>query len=208
LTNRDVISDKANLMATELPYANEKIFKVSKAITQHLSDVLKTNEGIFDETVEIRFLRNLRQKAEDIEKNNKNIKAHFQMLDSINQICYDAKGNHELYWVFIFAKRLASLEDDKLRVLENIDRTHQDTQQNIQNVRQTFADKSALRLTTVRDKNSTSINFDDIKSVLLAPYRQGGDTRVDTRFVDLDVKNKNKIVKRINNAGSFSKLPV
>lgn len=86
MTNKDLIESKAEFDVVELPYVNEKIFKVSKAITQHLSDVLKTNAGIFDETVEIRFLRNLRQKAEDIEKNNRNIKALNQMVDSTNQI--------------------------------------------------------------------------------------------------------------------------
>ena len=203
-----MIHDKANVNPTELPYANEKIFKVSKAITQHLSDVLKTNEGIFDETVEIRFLRNLRQKAEDIEKNNKNIKAHYQMLDAVNQICYDSKGNHELYWVFLFAKRLASLSDDKIRVLERIDQTQKETEQNIQNVRQTFADKTSLRLTTIKDKSSQSIIFDDVKSILMAPYRHGGDTKSDSRFADLTIKDKQRTIKRINSSGSFSRLPV
>ena len=65
---RKTAGDSEDNPIDDLPYVNEKIFKVSKAITQHLSDVLKTNQGIFDETVEIRFLRNLRQKADDMEK--------------------------------------------------------------------------------------------------------------------------------------------
>ena len=86
LTSKDLIENKCEIDVVELPYINEKLFKVSKAIIQHLSDVLKTNAGIFDETVEIRFLRNMRQKTEDIQKNDKNITSLYQMLDSLNQI--------------------------------------------------------------------------------------------------------------------------
>lgn len=66
--SKELLDGDEENSANNLPYVNEKIFKVSKAITQHLSEILKTNAGIFDETVEIRFLRNLRQKTEDIEK--------------------------------------------------------------------------------------------------------------------------------------------
>lgn len=185
---------------------NEKIFKVSKAITQHLSDVLKTNEGIFDETVEIRFLRNLRQKAEDIEHNNKNMKSLNQLLDAVNHICYDSKDNSELYWVFIFSKRLSKLSDEKIALLERIERYRRENKEQVENVRQTFVDKTSLRLTTIKDKMSQSINFDDVRSILVSPYAR--ETKVDSRFADLDIKQNQKTIKRINNSGSFSRLPV
>lgn len=206
MTSKDVIETKGEFDVIELPYINEKIFKVAKAITQHLSDVLKTNAGIFDETVEIRFLRNLRQKAEDIEKNNKNVKALIQMQESTNQICYDSKGNSDLYWVFIFAKRLSKLTDDKIDLLEKMNKIREQNAQEIEQVRQTFIDKSSLRLTTIKDKMSQSINFDDVKSVLLSPYRR--ETKIDSRFADLEIKDSNRLVRRLNNSGSVSKLPV
>jgi hypothetical protein len=204
LTNKDLIESKAEFDVVELPYINEKIFKVSKAITQHLSEVLKTNAGIFDETVEIRFLRNLRQKAEDIEKNNRNIKALNQMVDSTNQICYDSKGNSELYWVFIFSKRLSKLADEKTELLDKMNRMKQNNQDDMENVRQTFIDKTSLRLTSIKDKMSNSINFDDVKEVLGSPYRK--ETRVDSRFTDLHFKRNNQTVKVIKNSASRGNL--
>lgn len=192
----------------DLPLVNEKIFKVSKATTQHLSDVMKTNSGIFDETVEIRFLRNLRQKADDIEKNNKNLIAQRQMLDSTKQITNDSKSNSELYHVFIFAKRLAMLTDEKIGIMENIEQEKKMQQEEIEQVRSTFVNNGSLRLTTIKDKISQSINYEDVKSVMMSPYRAGGETQVDSRFVDLNIMKKNKTVKRINNSGSFSKLPI
>ncbi|CAI2369285.1 unnamed protein product [Moneuplotes crassus] len=192
----------------DLPHVNEKIFKVSKAITQHLSDVMKTNAGIFDETVEIRFLRTLRQKAEDIEKNNKNLIAQGQMQDSINQITYDSKNNRDLHWVFVFSKRLGKLTGDKLEIMERIDQENKIKKQEIQQIRSTFIDKGSLRLTTIKDKASQSINYDEVKSVMMSPYRAKGETVVDSRFADLNIKKKNRTVKRINNSGSFSKLPI
>lgn len=204
MTNKEHVEDKGELDLVELPYINEKIFKVAKAITQHLSDVLKTNAGIFDETVEVRFLRTLRQKAEDSEKNNKNMNALNQMLDSINQICYDSKGNAELYWLFIFSKRLSKLVDQKIEILEKINE-HKIVKEEIANVT-TIVDKGSLRLTNVKDKMSHSINFDDVKSVLVSPYKR--DTRVDSRFQDLIVKERNGTIRRIPNSGSMTRLHV
>jgi len=130
------------------------------------------------------------------------------MLESINQICNDSKGNNELYWVFIFSKRIAKLTDDKLDVMEKIETHKKNNQEQLNNIRQTFADKGSLRLTTIKDKTSQSIIYDDIKSVLMSPYRDRGEPRVDSRFVDLNIMKKNQPVRRINNSGSFSKLPV
>jgi hypothetical protein len=204
LTSKDVIETKGEFDVVELPYINEKIFKVSKAITQYLSDVLKTNAGLFDETVEVRFLKNLRQKAEDIEKNNRNVKALSQMVDSTNQISYDSKGNSDLYWVFIFAKRLSKLGDEKADNLEKINRMKANNLEEVDNVRQTFVDKSSLRLTTIKDKMSQSINFDDVKSMMMSPYR--ADARVDSRFTDLKIKRNNQPYKTLKNSGSVSRL--
>lgn len=190
-TSKELIEEKGEYQINDLPYVNEKIFKVSKAITQHLSDVLKTNAGIFDETVEIRFLRILRQKAEDIEKNNRNIKAISQMNDAISQVLEDSKGNSDLYWVFIFSKRLWKLTEDKIDLIDKMQK-EKELQEECQNkIRETFVDKSSLRLTTIKDKMSQSINFDDVKSVLMAPYTR--DTKVDSRFVDLKFRGKSKV---------------
>ena len=189
-TSKELIEEKGEFQVNDLPYVNEKIFKVSKAITQHLSDVLKTNAGIFDETVEIRFLRILRQKSEDIEKNNRNIKAITQMNDAITQVLDDSRGNSDLYWVFVFSKRLSKLTDDKMDLIEKINK-EKELQEECQNkVRETFIDKTSLRLTTIKDKMSQSINFDDVKSVLMAPYTK--ESKNDSRFVDLRIKGKNK----------------
>lgn len=202
-----MIEDKTEYQIVELPYVNEKCFKVSKAITQYLSEVLKSNAGLFDETVEIRFLRNLRQKAENVEKNDKNTKALNQMLESINQICYDSRNNPELYWVFLFSKRLSKLTDNKIEILENVEKVEQSKNDNLEEIRQTFADKSALRLTSVKDKTNQSINFDEVKSLLMSPYRRK-ETRVDSRFADLDIKEKNRSIRKIENSSSFSRLPM
>ena len=140
--------------------------------------------------------------------NNNNIIAHNQILDSINQLTYDSKGNSDLYWVFIFAKRLSKLEDDKINIIENIEKNKKISEDHMNSIRQTFADKSSLRLTTIKDKTSQSINYNDVKSVLVSPYRAGGEAMVDSRFVDLNIRNNNTTVKRINNSGSFSKLPI
>jgi len=44
----DLIKSKgANV--DEIPYLDEQIFKVSKAITKHLANELKTKEGLFNE---------------------------------------------------------------------------------------------------------------------------------------------------------------
>ncbi len=205
--SKDSVDEDGNEI-DDLPLVNEKIFKVSKAITQHLSDVMKTNAGIFDETVEIRFLRNLRQKADDIEKNNKNLIAQNQMLDSINQITNDSRSNSELYWVFIFSKRLSQLTGDKIEIMDRLEEERKMHREEIDQIRNTFADKGSLRLTTIKDTISQSINYEDVKSVMMSPYRAGGETQVDSRFVDLNIKKNNKTIRRINNSGSFSKLPM
>jgi len=198
LSSKEVIEAKAEVEVTELPYTNEMIFKVAKAITQYLAEVMKTNAGIFDETVEIRFLRNIRQKAEDIEKNNRNIKALEIMLDTINQITYDSKGNSELYWVFVFSKRLQKLTDDKIGILEKIKRSEAENKtENVQDaIRQSFINNSNLRLTTIKEKMSQSINFDDVKTVLMSPYRR--ETKIDTRLKELKIKDGDRNKKIIN----------
>ena len=43
----------------KVPYTEEKIFKVSKAITNHLAEVLKTKEGLFSEINAIENLKTL-----------------------------------------------------------------------------------------------------------------------------------------------------
>ena len=191
LTSKEVIEAKTDIELDELPYVNEKIFKVSKGITQHLADLLKTNAGLFDETVEIRFLRNLRQKAEDSEKNNKNIRGLELMLDSVNQITNDSKGNEELHWVFVFSKRLQGLIDNKLDVLHKKKQTEAQTKtESVQeNIRNSFINNSNLRLTNSKDKLSQSINFDDVKSALTSPYRNRG-TQNDPRLKDLKIRKR------------------
>jgi len=92
--------------------------------------------------------------------------------------------------------------------MEKIETHKKNNQEQLNNIRQTFADKGSLRLTTIKDKTSQSIIYGDIKSVLMSPYRDRGEPRVDSRFVDLNIMKKNQPVKRINNSGSFSKLPV
>ena len=42
--------ERENIDVDKCPYAEEKIFKVSKAITKHLAGAMKTNEGLFLET--------------------------------------------------------------------------------------------------------------------------------------------------------------
>mmetsp|Transcript_28661 Transcript_28661/g.25371 ORF Transcript_28661/g.25371 Transcript_28661/m.25371 type:complete len:146 (+) Transcript_28661:814-1251(+) len=143
-----------------------------------------------------------------MEKNNKNLTAHNQIQDSVNQICYDSKGNSDLYWVFIFAKRLSKLENDKMDVLDGVQKTQKVQEDHMNSIRQTFADKSSLRLTSVKDKTSQSINYGEVKSILVSPFRAGGEARVDSRFVDLNIRNKNSTMSRIKNSSSFSKLPV
>lgn len=190
LSNKEVIEAHSGIEITGLPYINEKIFKVAKAITQHLAVIMKTNAGIFDETVEIRFLRNLRQKAEDVEKNNRNLKGLEIMLDSINQITYDSKGNSDIYWVFLFSKRLQGLTDNKLEILYKMKESeNENKKENVQeSIRQSFINNSNLRLTTIKDKMSQSINFDDVKSALVSPYRRG--SKGDTRMRDLKIVKK------------------
>lgn len=52
------------MQTDEIPYIDEKIFKVSKAITKHLANELKTVEGLFLETTAIENLKDLRTKAD------------------------------------------------------------------------------------------------------------------------------------------------
>lgn len=191
LSSKDIIEAKTEVEVQELPYVNEKIFKVAKAITQYLADVMKTNAGIFDETVEIRFLRNLRQKAEDVEKNNKNIKGLELMLETINTITVDSRGNEDLHWVFVFSKRLQRLTDEKLDILHKIKKTEAETKtDNVkETIRNSFIRNSNLRLSNTREKLSQSINFDDVKTALLSPYRKR-DTQNDPRLKDIRVKDK------------------
>ena len=205
LSSKDVIEAKTEVEIQELPYVNEKIFKVSKAITQRLSGVLKTNSGIFDETAEIRLLRNLRQKAEDTEKNNRNIKGLEIMLESMNQITNDSKGNDDLYWVFVFSKRLQRLTDDKLDILHKIKESEAQTKSdNVQDsIRNSFIKDTSLRLTNTKHKLNQSINFDDVKSVLLSPYRNR-ETASDSRLKNLKIKN-HKGTKLLNDSTLYNK---
>ena len=48
-----------------------------------------------------------------------------------------------------------------------------------------------MRLTTIKDKMSQSINFDDVKSVLMAPYTR--ETKADSRFVDLKFRGLKQV---------------
>ena len=56
-----------------LQYAEAKIFKVSKAITKHLANVLKTSEGLFLETTVVDNLWSLRDLCDDMVKNKDNL---------------------------------------------------------------------------------------------------------------------------------------
>ena len=100
------------------------------------------------------------------------------------------------------------MTDNKIEILENVEKVEQSKNDNLEEIRQTFADKSALRLTNVKDKTNQSINFTEVKSLLMSPYSGRRETRVDSRFADLDIKEKNRTVRRINNSGSFSRLPI
>ena len=62
------------------PYAEEKIFKVSKAITKHLASAMKTNEGLFLETTSMDNLKQLRNIADDMIKNKTNVAKHEGMV--------------------------------------------------------------------------------------------------------------------------------
>lgn len=99
---------------------------------------------------------------------------------------------------------MSKLADEKTDLLDKMNKAKQSNQDDMENVRQTFIDKTSLRLTSIKDKMSNSINFEDVKEVLGSPYRK--ETRVDSRFTDLHIKRNNQTVKVIKNSASRGNL--
>mmetsp|Transcript_28660 Transcript_28660/g.25368 ORF Transcript_28660/g.25368 Transcript_28660/m.25368 type:complete len:124 (+) Transcript_28660:881-1252(+) len=114
-----------------------------------------------------------------------------------------------IYTGFLFLQKdYPSSKMIKWMSLMECKKTQKVQEDHMNSIRQTFADKSSLRLTSVKDKTSQSINYGEVKSILVSPFRAGGEARVDSRFVDLNIRNKNSTMSRIKNSSSFSKLPV
>lgn len=90
----------------------------------------------------------------------------------------------------MFAKRLGRLTDEKIDQIEKAQEVKAQKKRQEEDIRQTFLDKTSLRLTTIKDKMSQSINYEDVRNVLTSPY---GRDKHDSRFVDLKIKGKSKI---------------
>lgn len=68
LPNIDTLEAKGQEV-DRLPYIDEKIFKVSKAVTNHLSELNKKSEALFQNNQAVKHLSTLRDRAEEVLNN-------------------------------------------------------------------------------------------------------------------------------------------
>ena len=76
------------------PYADEKIFKVSKAITWHLVTDVKRTNGLFQETTAMDNLKEMWNMADEMIDKKNNVHKHDAMVQWVSEIQHQSKGIH------------------------------------------------------------------------------------------------------------------